>query len=291
MRFTPDNFLYMIKQLITGSNRAPASGVAAAADGGIKVERMLPLQAITSTAVTDSTGGTASATLAAVTLNDTLTDSTGGTASTTFASITAGVTYTQADMTAVKNALASSAAENALIRTALSTLRNGQASLALAVNRSTGTTQSSKIPTFIVAAGTNASIGVVSFPIPRDYDEASDVLALKIFVSLASADAAITTTATPTKLTPSGTLTTSAATTGKLEFTPTAAALSTTQQEVIFSFSGLGLVRDGLLAATLALVGTTTGNTNIVGLEWIYESTIVSYHDTTNFAETGNPLR
>ena len=35
----------------------------------------------------------------------TITDSTGGTASTTFAAITAGASYSQADMTAVKNAL------------------------------------------------------------------------------------------------------------------------------------------------------------------------------------------
>jgi hypothetical protein len=35
-----------------------------------------------------------------------LTDSTGGTASTTFAAITAGASYAQADMVAVKNALA-----------------------------------------------------------------------------------------------------------------------------------------------------------------------------------------
>ncbi len=38
-----------------------------------------------------------------------LTDSTGGTPSTTLAAITAGASYAQADMTAVKNALASQA--------------------------------------------------------------------------------------------------------------------------------------------------------------------------------------
>lgn len=48
-----------------------------------------------------------------------LTDSTGGTASNTLAAITAGGSYAQADMTAVKNALASLAAKLALIQTAL----------------------------------------------------------------------------------------------------------------------------------------------------------------------------
>lgn len=41
----------------------------------------------------------------------TLTDSTGGTASTTLAAITAGAAYAQADMTAVKNAIATLKAE------------------------------------------------------------------------------------------------------------------------------------------------------------------------------------
>ena len=48
-----------------------------------------------------------------------LTDSTGGTASNTIAAITAGSTYAQADMTATKNALASLAAKVNEIITAL----------------------------------------------------------------------------------------------------------------------------------------------------------------------------
>lgn len=50
---------------------------------------------------------------------DALTDSTGGTASNTLAAITAGASYAQADLTAIKNALASLAAKIALIQTAL----------------------------------------------------------------------------------------------------------------------------------------------------------------------------
>lgn len=46
-----------------------------------------------------------------------LTDSTGGTASTTLASITAGATYLQADLTAIKNAIASLAARLAEVKT------------------------------------------------------------------------------------------------------------------------------------------------------------------------------
>jgi hypothetical protein len=46
-----------------------------------------------------------------------LTDSTGGTPSTTLAAITAGASYAQADLVAIKNALASIAAELGLVRT------------------------------------------------------------------------------------------------------------------------------------------------------------------------------
>lgn len=48
-----------------------------------------------------------------------LTDSTGGTASNTLAAITAGGSYAQADLTAIKNAIASLAAKIALIQTQL----------------------------------------------------------------------------------------------------------------------------------------------------------------------------
>ena len=48
-----------------------------------------------------------------------LTDSTGGTASATLAAITAGSSYAEADMVAVKNALASLAADYNALRTSL----------------------------------------------------------------------------------------------------------------------------------------------------------------------------
>lgn len=48
-----------------------------------------------------------------------LTDSTGGTASGTLAAITAGASYAQADLTAIKNALASLAAQVAAINAVL----------------------------------------------------------------------------------------------------------------------------------------------------------------------------
>jgi hypothetical protein len=73
--------------------------------------------------LTDSTGGTPTATLTSAVI----TDSTGGTPATTFAAIAAGASYAQGDMTAVKNAISQIAAS-------LNNLTNCVASLAARVN-------------------------------------------------------------------------------------------------------------------------------------------------------------
>lgn len=80
-------------------------------------------------ALTDSTGGVASSTLAAATNTDALTDSSGGTPSTTIAAI--GASYVQATMA---NAIATLAAELAKQRTLNTVLINAVASLAAKVN-------------------------------------------------------------------------------------------------------------------------------------------------------------
>jgi hypothetical protein len=48
MRFNPDNFLYLIKQLVTGLNgdSITDSGTASSADGGIKVDLPFPLSSV-----------------------------------------------------------------------------------------------------------------------------------------------------------------------------------------------------------------------------------------------------
>jgi hypothetical protein len=63
---------------------------------------------------------------AAAQTQDSLTDSTGGTASTTLAAITAGAAYAQADLTAIKNAIASLAAQLAKIRTDVANIKTLQ---------------------------------------------------------------------------------------------------------------------------------------------------------------------
>jgi len=63
---------------------------------------------------------------AAAQTQDSLTDSTGGTASTTLAAITAGAAYAQADLTAIKNAIASLASQLAKIRTDVANIKTLQ---------------------------------------------------------------------------------------------------------------------------------------------------------------------
>lgn len=224
------------------------------ADGGIRIDVPITITDITTTTAFPA-----------------ITDSTTGTASTTFGAI-GGATYAT-DAPAIKNALAQIAKQfNAL---------------ALA----NGTINTGKTPAFVIASGTNPAIGVVSYPIPRDYDEASDNMLVRVKVALANADAAITLTGIPTA-TPLGKAgVTGSLVSATLPFKTTAANLSTTEQVVEVKLSGLGLTRDGLISVTLAIAGTTTGAANITGIEFSYDSTIVSYNDTDNAIGTGNPLR
>lgn len=260
MKFSPDNFLYMIKQLVTGHNgddtpvapqnqSSPLSS-AASADGGVKKETNVPLVAVQSAALALALPA--------------LTDNSGGTASTTIAVI------------------ADAATANAIAQIALQLNR-----LRLALV--TDTTDAGKIPTLVTASGSSPTIGTFSFPITRDYDETSDHLFLRIFINLANADAAITLTGTPTVQSPTGVDTTFAAVTATLPFSTVAQNLSTTEQVLEINLSGLGLVRDDVVAVTLALVGTTTGNTNIFAIEYLIDSCIVSFNETTNTDDTSDP--
>lgn len=228
MRASLDNFLYFIKQIVTGRNGddTPVSGgllpgtsstllsTAQSADGGIKSDHYIPLSAV---------------------LN-----------------LTTGTALTLAE-------------------TSMSVLQT--------------------------TAG-DTGVGHVSFVIPRDYDEASDHLSLRVLVQLANADAGITITGTPTIKPYGGAAVAGTAVSGVAPFTTGALALSTTEQVADITLSGNGLKRDGVIDIALAYVGTTTGVANIYGLEIQYDSCLVSYNETDlteNSTGTlpgfGNPLR
>jgi hypothetical protein len=223
MHFSPNNFLYMIKQLVTGDNGASneysgsgvntVTGTASAADGGIQVDKYIGFGDVT---------------------------------------LISGTTI-------------------------------------ITVNG---------VPELVTTASdTNAAI--LSIPIPRDYDEASDHFIIRVLVALANADSGITLTGTPTILLPGNTAANSAgsAVTATLPFNTANAALSTTYQVVEINLSSNGLLRDNVIAVEIAYAGTTTGVGRIASLEYHYDSTIVSYNDTDTtgddgtLAEDGNPLR
>ncbi len=276
MNFNPSNFLYYIKQLVTGRNgddvpvapqgqSTPLSS-ATSSDGGIKHDVQIQLSDVT---------GANSAPV--------ITDSTGGTPSATFAAITAGSTYAQADIVAIKNALS----EIALILNARAF-------------------QASSVPALSIPAGTNQPIGTVTFLVPRDYDEASDHFTVHLLIACSnSADntAGLTVTGTPT-IQPfsTGTATTGAAVSAIVPFTTGTATLSTTEQDIEVNLSGNGLLRNSLISVALALSGTNADPVYVYGLSFYYDSTIVSYNETdatdnpsntTSLALTGfgNPLR
>jgi hypothetical protein len=218
MRFTPDNLLYLIKQIVTGANSSAntSSGTATAADGGIKHDVNIPLPAV---------------------------------------SLISGTTLTTDDT-----------AQEQILST---------------------------------AAAASPGMYIVQFVVPRDYDEASDHFNVNLFIADAAADAGITVTGTPTVRALGAAPVTGAAVTAVVPFTTPAANLSTTEQKLEITFSGLGLVRDSIINVVVALVGTTTGAVTTWGIEIQYDSTIVSFNDTDINAAAvnypidgfGNPLR
>lgn len=155
------------------------------------------------------------------------------------------------------------------------------------------------------AAAVNAGIGHVSFQVPRDYDEASDHFALRILVQLVAADAGITLIGQAyVKPLGGAAVLAVASTSATLPFSTTAVPLSTTEQFVELNFSGLGLKRNSVIDVRLNYNGTTSDVANIYGVEYGYDSTIVSYNETDategltgqsgvagNLIGFGNPLR
>lgn len=259
MRFTPDNFLYMVKQLVTGVNGVVNRiGGGKAADGGIKHENFVSLSNVSGA------------------LDGQITDNTTGTASTTFAAI-AGTTYAT-DAPAIKNALAQ---------------------IAKSLNKLDLGADTNSFPAIVVATGTTA-IGSVNYAIPRDYDEASDLLVIRVQAAITAGDVAvpIQLQGTLSYLLPGGTPVSISAVKATLPFLTATANLSGTEATYEILLSGQGLKRDSLINVVLALSGATSaGPAYIYGVEVLYDSTIVSYNDTdstgidNSLGEYGNPLR
>lgn len=269
MRFSESNILYGLKQLVPGKNGddTPVAGTllpgnnsagvnssAQSADGGIKVDQPIPLTAVVNPADFP-----------------TITDNSGGTASATFALMTGSDTVSVA---AVQNAFAQIALQFNLL------------------HRNFATSVSSVPALTTPASGT--VIGTFSFAVPRDYDEASDHLAIFLEASTTNADAGITITGTATVAPIASQLTTSTAIVASTKTAVTAtapfstASLAVTREVQVFSInlSGYGLLRNDIVSVALAFVGTLTGNGYVYTVTRHYDSTIVSYNETD---ATDNP--
>jgi hypothetical protein len=107
---------------LTLGNNDIVSGTGAGTKIGTAVTQKLGFWNVTPVVQPAAAGQAA----AAAQTQDSVTDSTGGTASTTLAAITAGAAYDQADLTAIKNAIASLASQLAKIRTDVANIKTLQ---------------------------------------------------------------------------------------------------------------------------------------------------------------------
>ncbi len=264
MRFSEHNILYGLKQLVTGSNAddTPVAGgllpgtssavnsSAKSADGGIKVDKPVPLPDVVpaTTAFVNSTAATATYTIAALT----------GTYATDYPNL-------NKYLSAIANYL-------------------------IAVQSGNGTTQVNSIPVITVAeTATAIGTFSLAVPRDYDEATDRFTIYVEAAVAN-SADNATTVTAsaeiqhiaTPTAQTAV------AAVTGVTPFTTTTLDLTTTPQVVEIVLSGNGLKRNDIIAVTLALGGTATANgaAYVYSVDYSYDSTIVSYNDTD---ATDNP--
>jgi hypothetical protein len=159
-----------------------------------------------------------------------------------------------------------------------------------------------------VAAGTSA-VGTIAFAVPRDYDEASDHLILRVEaeqLSIATDNNVALQAVVYTKVAGAALSSASAIQYASLPFpsvVPTAASaqrLTTLLQVLEINLSGLGLKRDNIAFIALATNGnnaTATNEVEIYAAETSYDSCLVSYNETDNLgvdgalSAEGNPLR
>jgi hypothetical protein len=151
-------------------------------------------------------------------------------------------------------------------------------------------TTASTVPIISAAAATTL-ITTYGFQIPRDYDETSD----KVVVRILARDAG--TTNTPTLTVASSTTIMNA--TGAMAAgvvignpgvtAPVSAALSSTLTEYEFDLSGQGLTRDSILSFTITASAHTTDAVQIFAVGLVYASCLVSWRDAVDVLN--HPLR
>jgi len=144
----------------------------------------------------------------------------------------------------------------------------------------------------LTTAASSTTVGTWQYQIPRDYDQTTDKLIVRITADSAGTTDTPTLTLTPHTLLPGGT---SVAVTGKVS-----AAVTNKPAVYEFDFSGNGLVRDQFIAFTLTTGAHTTDAVQTYGVQVVYASCLVAYTDATlgndpadlaGLDALGNPLR
>jgi hypothetical protein len=263
MNFSPDNFLHHIKQLVTGGGR-DSSGRPKVDSGFYRRAENIDLNSILATTAVTATAAT-------------LTDSSGGTADTTIAAITNANNVGSADVVPTANAIADLAAQ---------------------VNNLVADVAALRAQAGLVADETNArvlkieegvdSVGNITWAVPRDYDEETDVLTMRILASQLTSS-----TDDDVELDAEVYIKTAGSALGS-DVGPAApgTVLTTAEQWIEFDFKGLGLARDDVVTIEVITNGLndTDGEEVLIhAVELAYRSCLVSYDDEDD-AE-GNALR
>lgn len=137
-------------------------------------------------------------------------------------------------------------------------------------------------PVLNAAAGITA-LAVVGFTVPRDYDEATDILQFSFTAKMGGA----TDVPTVTYVAKRSALATAAVTLTPVTASPTA-ALSPTAQRFNIAYRGQGLTRGQRVELTLTTGAHATDAVQLQELSASYPSTLVSYNE---FDASNNPLR
>ena len=143
-------------------------------------------------------------------------------------------------------------------------------------------TTASGIPIISSAASsTNLTVGTISFPIPRDYDQAVDKLIFRVF-----ADSAGT---TDTPVLTGSTNFIGLGSTATAGSSAVSAAITNLPQVYEFNVSGQHFVRDEVVSFTLTSAVHNTDAVQVYAIEAVYASDLVAFLDSTDALNV--PLR
>lgn len=157
-----------------------------------------------------------------------------------------------------------------------------QVALGSGINSTGATIISVNNVPILSSAASNTLITDIGFLVPRDYDEASDQIKVRLLARSGG------TTNTPT-LTVASSTTQLGSTVGVAGTSVVSAAITAVEAAYEFDLSGQGLTRDSILNFTVTASAHTTDTVQIFGIEVVYASCLVSWKD--GFDALGNPLR